>query len=100
MLVMSIEWTLHFKNADAFNANLSSWDTSSVTSMENMFDEAYVFNNGATAGVSTTLSWDVGNVDQMQHTFQNADAFNANLSSWDTGKVFRMDNMFTECRSF
>ncbi len=83
-----------FAGADAFNANISNWDTSLVTEMNNMFWKAYVFNNGASSGVSTTLSWNTSGVTTMMSTFNRATAFNGNLSGWDTSNVTRMDNMF------
>ncbi len=43
-----------FALADNFNANISNWDTSLVTDMNNMFWKAYVFNNGASAGASSS----------------------------------------------
>ena len=83
-----------FALADNFNANISNWDTSLVTEMNNMFWKAYVFNNGASSGVSTTLSWNTSSVTTMMSTFNRATAFNGNLSGWDTSNVTRMDNMF------
>ena len=83
-----------FALADNFNANISNWDTSLVTDMNNMFWKAYVFNNGASSGVSTTLSWNTSSVTTMKSTFNRATAFNGNLSGWDTSNVTRMDNMF------
>ena len=55
-----------FALADNFNANISNWDTSLVTNMNNMFWKAYVFNNGASSGVSTTLSWNTSSVTTMR----------------------------------
>ena len=84
-----------FALADNFNANISNWDTSLVTDMNNMFWKAYVFNNGASAGASSSiLSWNTSSVTTMKSTFNRATAFNGNLSGWDTSNVTRMDNMF------
>ncbi|MDB4066337.1 BspA family leucine-rich repeat surface protein [Flavobacteriaceae bacterium] len=89
-----IDMAFMFALADNFNANISNWDTSLVTDMINMFWKAWVFNNGASSGASTTLSWNTSSVTDMRSTFNRATAFNGNLSGWDTSKVTRMDNMF------
>ena len=89
-----IDMAYMFALADNFNAIISNWDTSLVTEMNNMFWKAYVFNNGASSGVSTTLSWNTSSVTNMMSTFNRATAFNGNLSGWDTSNVTRMDNMF------
>ena len=65
-----------------------------LLNMNNMFWKAYVFNNGASSGVSTTLSWNTSSVTNMRSTFNRATAFNGYLSGWDTSNVTRMDNMF------
>ena len=58
--------TSTFNRATAFNGNLSGWDTSNVTRMDNMFDNNPVFNNGASAGASSTiLSWDTSKVTNL-----------------------------------
>ncbi|MDA8897823.1 BspA family leucine-rich repeat surface protein [Flavobacteriaceae bacterium] len=89
-----IDMNYMFALADNFNAIISNWDTSLVTEMNNMFWKAYVFNNGASSGVSTTLSWNTSSVTNMISTFNRATAFNGYLSGWDTSNVTRMDNMF------
>jgi surface protein len=44
-----------FYNAQSFNQNLSSWDTSNVTNMYGMFQSATAFNQDLS-------SWDVSSV--------------------------------------
>ena len=65
----------------AFNGHLSGWDLGEVTEMASMFRDSN-WNNGASAGVSTTLSWNVENVQNMNNMFQDNSAFNANISAW------------------
>ena len=52
------------------------WNTSSVTSMSDMFYEASAFN----ADIS---EWDTSSVTSMSDMFYLASAFNADISEWD-----------------
>ena len=61
-----------FYYAEAFNQDLSAWDVSSVTSMQEMFRGAYAFNQDLSA-------WDVSSVTSMSGMFYNAEAFNQTL---------------------
>ena len=100
-----------YKNFQTFNQDISSWDTSNVTSMSNMFAGAESFNQDIG-------SWDTSNVTDMSdmfgyiHVYQDpndpflsddfvsARAFNQDISSWDTSNVTRMSSMFSQATSF
>ena len=71
----------------SFNGDISSWDVSSVTTMQSMFDGATSF-NGDISG------WDVSSVTNMYDMFNHASSFNQDLSSWDVSSVINMANMF------
>merc|ERR1712160_99487 len=58
------------------NADLSSWDVSSVTSMRATFNRAPVFDNDIS-------SWDVSSVTEMTGIFKLAPVFNNDISGWD-----------------
>ena len=47
-----------------FNEDLSCWDTSGVTSMRFMFEDAKLFDGNIT-------TWDVSNVESMEGMFEN-----------------------------
>ena len=72
--------------------DLRGLDTSSTTSMVNMF-------NGCTALVSLDLSsFDTSNVTNMLAMFRNCPQLKElDLSTFDTAKVIYMDNMFEGC---
>ena len=77
----------------AFNQDLSFWDVSSVRYMNEMFDSASSFN-------SNISTWDVGNVIGMRDMFYGASSFNQDISNWDTSNVFDMGYMFSFAVSF
>ena len=68
-----------FDRATAFNADISAWNTSSVTNMYYMFYKATAFN--------ATSLWDTSSVTNMGNMFDRATAFNADISAWDTSSV-------------
>ena len=88
-----------FYNAAAFNSNLSGWDLGEVNGMQWMFRDSN-WNNGASAGVSTTLSWNVEKVINMKGMFRDNSAFNANISAWNPLSVVRFMHNFSKCNSF
>jgi len=61
-----------------FNADISGWDTSSVTNMFSMFNGATAFNQ--------PLSWDTSRVANMGSMFYKAEAFNQPLS-WNISSL-------------
>ena len=73
--------------ANRFNQDISSWDTSNVTTFESMFENAIRFNKDIS-------NWDTSKVTNMSGVFEDATAFNQNISSWDTSSVLNMSYMF------
>jgi len=83
--------------------NINLWNTSSITSVSNMFFNATAFNQslsfdtsavtimvGMFAGASSfnqLLLFDTSNVTQMGSMFNGADAFDQNIGSWDVANV-------------
>jgi surface protein len=82
-----------FYGASVFNADISGWDTSSVSNMSSMFSRARNFN-------SDISRWDTSAVTDMSSMFSFASAFNADISGWDTGAVATMESMFEIASSF
>ena len=86
-----------FRDARAFNKDISPWDVSSVTSMYCMFYNADAFNNGGQA-----LDWgnDTTNVTTMESMFQRAQVFNVAINDWDTDSVTNFTSMFNNAPAF
>ena len=82
-----------FYGATSFNQNISGWDTSSVTNMGYMFNDATAFNQDIS-------SWDTSAVTTMEGLFYDATSFNQDISSWDTSKVTTMRSMFNGATAF
>ena len=76
---------------DCFNVtsinNIEYWDTSTITSMINIFQSTQ-FNQDIS-------SWDVSNVIDMSFMF-NGTQFNQDISSWDVSNVINMSAMFLQ----
>ena len=78
----------HYNNTK-FNGDISQWDVSNVTNMNNMF--GYSKFNGDIS------KWDVSSVTNMSHMFY-VSAFtgkNSDISDWDVSNVKDMSCMFT-----
>jgi len=82
-----------FKEASAFNQNISSWDVSSVTDMSSMFESATAFNQDIS-------SWDVSSVTDLSYMFDGANSFNQPIGDWDVSNVTDMNGMFYYLQTF
>eukprot|EP00761_Pharyngomonas_kirbyi_P011158 gb/GECH01011183.1/.p1 GENE.gb/GECH01011183.1/~~gb/GECH01011183.1/.p1 ORF type:complete len:544 (+),score=59.55 gb/GECH01011183.1/:1-1632(+) len=75
------------------NPNISSWDTSHVTTMSGMFFRAGFFDQDIG-------SWDTSQVEEMFQMFFGAGSFDQDIGSWDTSQVTTMYLMFSSATSF
>jgi surface protein len=82
-----------FSDANSFNENIISWDTSNVTNMSSMFDDAFAFNQ-------PIGSWNTSSVTNMSSMFYYASAFNRPIGSWNTSSVTDMSGMFANAIAF
>ncbi|MEO1257026.1 MAG: BspA family leucine-rich repeat surface protein, partial [Bacteroidota bacterium] len=76
-----------FNGARSFNGDLSGWDVSNVSNMDQMF-------RGATAFNSDISNWDVSNLESAKEMFRETRAFNADISRWNTENLLNADRMF------
>uniref|UniRef100_A0A6C0BUZ9 Hedgehog/Intein (Hint) domain-containing protein n=1 Tax=viral metagenome TaxID=1070528 RepID=A0A6C0BUZ9_9ZZZZ len=110
-----------FQGASAFNNGGVTLDwgskTTSLTSMQSMFQDAASFNvvvllntsnilylsnvfNGASSFNKSLNSWDVSNVQDMVGMFGTASSFNQPLDLWDVSSVTDMTDMFYNATDF
>merc|ERR1719162_2097977 len=75
------------------NADLNSWDVSSVTNMNGMLNQATKFNGNVS-------DWNVSSVTYMSSMFKEATRFNGNVSDWNVSSVTYMNSMFNEATRF
>ena len=82
-----------FVNCFLFNSNINNWDVSNVTDFGGMFNIATSFNQPI--GV-----WNVSGATNMNSMFSQAYVFNQDLSSWDVSNVNDMASMFNTSTAF
>jgi|GEM_PF-2432944 len=77
----------------SFNGDISSWDTSSVQSMGGMFAFATSFNQDIG-------NWSTTSVTDTSGMFAGATSFNQDIGSWNVANVLSMSLMFAGATSF
>ena len=82
-----------FLNCNSFNSDISSWNTSNVTSMEKMFEFALNFNQ-------PIGSWNTSKVTNMNSMFQSVVNFDQPIGDWITSSVTNMSSMFQDTANF
>lgn len=85
-----------FQSCDSFSGtstDMSLWDTSTITSLQNTFSNCSIFNGD----VST---WNVSLVTNMFETFRDCPVFQGDVSSWDVSLVQNFTATFRGCLVF
>ena len=83
----------------AFNQDISTWHTSNVENMSNMFHGATGFNRTINTN-SASSYWITEKVTTMESMFEGAVIFNKTCELWDTSNVETMKNMFKGARVY
>ena len=86
------KWPTSNADISLFNADISKWVTSKVTSMYGMF-QGNNFNNDIS-------KFDVSQVVDMRQMFTDNTAFNNDITGWDVSRATRMQSMFVRATSF
>ena len=73
--------------------DISEWETSAVTSMEELFYDEEKFNEDIS-------QWNASNVTNMRSMFNQASSFNQDISQWNVSNVINMSCMFSFASSF
>ena len=76
-----------------FNQDISSWDTSRVKSMSEMFYQNEDFDQAIGY-------WNTKNVTAMISMFHGASAFDHPIGNWDTTRLNNITSMFEDAKSF
>ena len=76
-----------------FNSNISGWNVSQVTNMTFMFFGVYNFNQDIGG-------WDVSLVENMSYMFYLASSFNQDIGQWNVSEVTNMSYMFRDAGNF
>ncbi len=87
-----------FNNATQFNQNLGAWNVSSVLFFSAMFQGATNFNNGGSSDINNWSLRTTGTID-MSSIFRST-SFNQPIGSWTTSAVTNMAGMFFGCVTF
>mgnify|MGYP001205702413 CR=1 FL=1 len=87
------EWIEDSESANSTYGHISTWDTSLVTDMTELFYYNQTFNDDIS-------NWDVSSVTTTEKMFKFAESFDQDLSGWDVSNVVYMNEMFYYATDF
>ena len=95
-------WCSDLETSVATYGDISTWETSGVTDMSNLFNQ---YSSPVHCSTASTFNgaigaWDVSAVTTMYRMFYAAQQFNAAIGAWSVGKVTDMSKMFASARQF
>ena len=74
------EWIANSTDANSTYGHISTWDTSLITDMTELFYYNQTFNDDIS-------NWDVSSVTTTEKMFKFAESFNQDISGWDVSNV-------------
>jgi surface protein len=77
-----------FFGCNTFNQPLTGWDTSNVTQMKQMFQNAYIFNQ-------SLAHFDTSSVTTVNKMFSSARDFDQDISGWDISNITDFTNLMS-----
>jgi surface protein len=89
-----------FFGAEAFDSDVSNWDTSNVTNMSQMFARRNFGGGGPMSFNQPLNSWDVSNVTDMLSMLNGATSFNQPLNTWNVSSLTDASGMFQGATAF
>jgi hypothetical protein len=92
-------WVKDATAAEATYGHISTWDTSGVTHMADLFSHERV-GSYALSFNDDISAWDTSGVTSMESTFRGAIAFNQDISGWTVHSVTSMDWMLAFASAF
>ena len=92
-------WLADATAAEATYGHISTWETSGVTDMSQLFCDSpnwwsSCYNSGASSFNEDIGAWDISGVTTMSSMFSYASAFDQDIGAWDTSGVTSMVEMF------
>ncbi|KAH8075704.1 hypothetical protein JL721_1720 [Aureococcus anophagefferens] len=97
-------WLADSSAATTTYGHISTWDTSAVTDMSELFcayeSSCTHYNTNAQSFNDDIGAWDTTSVTDMSSMFDNADAFDQDIGAWDTSSVTDMSSMFVANNKF
>jgi len=87
------EWIANSTEANSTYGDISTWDTSLITDMSELFYNNQTFNDDIS-------QWDISSVTTTEKMFKFAQSFNQDLSGWDVSDVIYMNEMFYYASDF
>jgi len=97
--ILSPTFTRVFEDAESFDGDLSSWDTSRGESFHRTFAQSSSLNPLKFTGESIS-GWNMSAAEDLSFMFYSCESLTADLSNWTVSKVKSMSSAFFRCKSF